>query len=117
MDYFRKIHNRRSPPGLERRIWRRLPTALLGSIVIPVGLSVGTRLFPPSGSAYEIAKTTATVDIFALATGLTAVTAVFTIGIGCIVVMVMKGPAYVADCFDVSHSERPARDIDRNRPQ
>jgi hypothetical protein len=106
--YLRKLHTHRSPPGLERRIWRRLPTALFGSVAIPVGLSVGTRLFPPEGPEYAVAKTTATVDIFAFATGLTAVTAVVTIAIGCIVVMIMKGPAYVADGYEINAADRPA---------
>ena len=97
MDWFRKLHDHKSPPGLEMKIWRKLPLALLASFVIPAGLALGTRLSPPEGSAYEIARTTASVDIFAIAFLLTAVTAVITVGIGCIVVMIMKGPAYVAD--------------------
>lgn len=106
--YFRKLHTRRSPPGLERRIWRRLPLAFLGSVLIPIGLSAGTRMFPPEGSAQVIAKTTATVDIFAFAAGLTAVTAVVTIAIGCVVVMIMKGPAYVADGYALDAADKPA---------
>jgi hypothetical protein len=97
MNWFHKLHTHRYPPGLERRIWRKLPLAMLASIVIPAGLSIGTRLSPPDGSSYEVAKATSTVDIFAIALLLTAVTAVITVGIGCIVVMIMKGPAYVAD--------------------
>ena len=97
VNWFSRIHSIRYPRGLEWRIWRRLPIALLGSVMIPAGLAIGTRLSPPSGSAYQVAKTTATVDIFAIALLLTAVTAVITVAIGCIVVMVMKGPAYLAD--------------------
>jgi hypothetical protein len=97
MNWFQKLHDHKYPPGLERRIWRKLPLALLASIAIPAGLSIGTRLSPPDGSIYEVARTTASVDIFAIALLLTAVTAVVTVGIGCIVVMIMKGPAYVAD--------------------
>jgi hypothetical protein len=106
--YFHKLHSRRSAPGLERRIWRRLPLAFLGSVLIPIALSVGTRMFPPEGSERVIAKTTATVDIFAFAAGLTAVTAVVTIAIGCVVVMIMKGPAYVADGYTLDAADEPA---------
>jgi len=108
MNPFRKLHNHHYPPGLERVIWRKLPTALLGSIVIPLGLVIGTRWFPPAGTAAEIAKTTTSVDIFAVALGLTAVTTVFTVAIGCIVVMIMKGPAYVADAYEINAADRPA---------
>jgi hypothetical protein len=102
MDWFKKLHTHRYPPGLERRIWRHLPRALVDSIVIPAGLSVAARLLPPDGTAFEVARATRSVDIFALASGITAVTAVITVGIGCIVVMIMKGPAYLAD------GDRPA---------
>jgi len=26
---------------------------------------------------------------------------------GCVIVWMMKGPTYVADCYDVSHSDKP----------
>ena len=38
-------------------------------------------------------------------------TLVITAAIGCVVVMVMKGPAYVADGLDVNHSEQPRADL------
>jgi hypothetical protein len=98
--YFQKLHENRSPPGLERVIWRRLPVALLASLGIPAGLSIIARLLPPQGNAYEAAKTITTVDIFAFATALTAVVAIITVAIGCVVVMIMKGPGYVADGYD-----------------
>ena len=34
-------------------------------------------------------------------------TAALTVTIGCIIVWLMKGPAYVADGFEVSHSDQP----------
>jgi hypothetical protein len=34
-------------------------------------------------------------------------TLVLTVGIGCVIVMLMKGPAFVADGFEVQHSDRP----------
>ena len=106
--FFRKLHERRSPPGLERIIWRKLPAACLGCIVIPLGLSLAMRLFPPDGTASEIAKATRTVDFFALGLGITAATAVFTVAIGCIIVMIMKGPAYVADGYELNAADKPA---------
>jgi hypothetical protein len=35
-------------------------------------------------------------------------TAVLTIAIGCIVVMIMKGPAYVADGYELDAADAPA---------
>ena len=34
---------------------------------------------------------------------------VVTVAIGCVVVHIMKGPAYVADGLPVSHADRPKR--------
>jgi hypothetical protein len=34
-------------------------------------------------------------------------TAVFTVAIGCVVVMLMKGPGYVADGMELSHRDKP----------
>ena len=117
MNYFRKLHNRREPPGLERKILRKLPMALLGSTAIPSLMSLGARWFPPAGTRQEVYKYTSSVDIFAISLGLTLWTAVFTIAIGCVVVVVMKGPAYVADEYPLEgRSERQAgSDVDRDR--
>jgi len=113
MDYFKKLHNRREPPGLERRILRKLPMALLGSTAVPLLLSFGGRWFPPEGTRQELYKYTSSVDIFAISLGLTLWTAAFTVAIGCVVVVVMKGPAYVADAYPMDG--RPERDGEDDR--
>ena len=99
MRWLNKLSNRREPSGMEWRILTRLPACLVGSIAIPLLTAFGGRFLSLDGTRDEVAKQLMTLDIFAFAVGLTAVTAVFTIAIGCIVVIVMKGPAYVADSF------------------
>jgi len=47
------------------------------------------------------------VDIIAIAMAVTVWTAVLTVAIGCFVVIMMKGPAYVADAYELEDSERP----------
>jgi hypothetical protein len=111
MKFLRKLPNsRREPPGLEWVLLKKLPMILLGGTLVPLFVSLGSRLYPPSGTPSEIAKQLKTVDIFAFATGLTLWTAVFTVALGCVVVMLMKGPAYVADAYDLSDAERPRRE-------
>jgi hypothetical protein len=39
-------------------------------------------------------------------------TMVLTIAIGCVIVMIMKGPGYVADGYWVSHSDKPRKDME-----
>ena len=106
MSYLKKLHSRREPPGLEWTILKKLPMALLGSTLIPVFLSIGARVLPFSGPAMDAAKHIKHMDITAIALGITLWIAVLTVAIGCIVVMVMKGPAYVADAY---YMERPEK--------
>lgn len=106
--YFRKLHEHRSAPGIERAVWRRLPAALIGSVLLPVALSIAARLLPPEGTADEIHKATKLVDFFALGLCMTLLTAVLTVAIGCVVVMIMKGPAYVADAYELDTADAPA---------
>lgn len=108
MNYLRKLPNsRREPPGLERTILRKLPKYLAGGTLVPAFVSIATRLFPPAGNAEEVAKHLATVDILSIAAVITVWTAVLTVAIGCVVVVLMKGPGYVADAYDLVDSERP----------
>lgn len=107
MNAFTKLHGRRVPPGLEWQILRRLPQITLAGSLIPVALAVLVRILPAEPGV-DVAKHIKSVDIFAIATAITFFTAVLTIAIGCIVVFIMKGPAYVADAYPLQHSDRPA---------
>ena len=108
MKLFKKLHGRLVPPGMEVRILKMLPRITLVGLLIPVALSIFVRIMP-SDPATDAAKHITTVDIFAIAVTITFLTAVLTVAIGCVVVHVMKGPAYVADAYPVAHADRPAR--------
>ena len=107
MGLFKKLHGRRVPPGLEVQILRKLPRITLVGAVLIGALSALVRVLPPQPGV-DVAKHISSVDIFAIASAITFLTAVFTVAIGCVVVHVMKGPAYVADAYPVQHSDRPA---------
>jgi hypothetical protein len=109
MNLFTKLHGRRVPPGLEWQILIRLPQITLAGSLIPVALAVLVRVLPPD-PAVDIAKHIKTVDIFAIATAITLFTAVLTVAIGCVIVFIMKGPAYVADAYPLQHSDQPVVD-------
>lgn len=110
MRYLQKLPNsRRSPPGLERKIWRRLPAALLAGTAIPAFAYLYAVYFPAPALGETIEKYLIGVEIAAVATVVTAWTAVFTVAIGCVVVMLMKGPAYVADRYPLSDADQPRR--------
>jgi hypothetical protein len=107
MKLFRKLHGRLVPPGMEVEILRRLPRITLVGLLIPVAMAILVRAMPAEPGV-DVTKHVMTVDIFAIAVTITFLTAVFTVAIGCVVVHVMKGPAYVADSYPVSHADRPA---------
>jgi hypothetical protein len=99
----------RSPPGLERVILRKLPWVALGGALVPALFALFTHLWPPAGTAMEVAKHVALADILAIAMAVTVWTGVLTVAIGCVVVILMKGPAYVADAYEVHHGDKPER--------
>ena len=107
MNLFNKLHGRREPPGLEWQILRKLPKITVVGMLIPMALAVLVRVLPSEPGA-NVAKHIKSVDIFAIASAITFFTAVFTVAFGCIIVYIMKGPAYVADAYPLQHSDRPA---------
>lgn len=103
----------RTAAGLEWRVWRLLPritwfgSALLGApcawlgvLLYPdvLGADVQLLMWPHVAALEGQAARDAMQWLFA-GIGLLILhwTAVLTVGIGCLIVMAMKGPAYVAD--------------------
>ncbi len=105
-----KLHNKRHPPGLERVILKKIPRVLLAGFFIPLFMSILARLFPDGGSAAAIAKYQISVDIFSISLAFTTFIASFTMTIGCIIVILMKGPAYVADAYKLEDADKPEED-------
>ncbi len=109
MNWLHKVENRRTPPGMEMRILRTLPAMTLLATLAVLALPVLVRVLPVEPGVDPV-KAIKTVDIFAIATEITLLVAAFTVAIGCIVVHIMKGPAYTADSLPVSHADRPRRE-------
>ena len=109
-----KLHNHRSPPGLERVLLRKIPKYLLGSIAIPLFMVLLVRLPPVeqlfAATAEEIVKLHTTIDFLALAIFVSILPILLTLLIGCIIVILMKGPAYVADAYELDDADRPDGD-------
>ena len=109
MRYLKRLPDvRRYPPGLEWRILKRLPLVLLASTAAPLCWYLYAEMFPNPAVGETVEKYLASVGIAALATAFTAWTAVSTVAIGCVIVVLMKGPAYVADPYPLVDAERPA---------
>lgn len=114
MNWFNKLPgSRRYPAGLEWRLLRRMPQILAIGTLFPFLASLFARAWPVAGSELEIAATLALVDIYAISAVVLHWTVVLTLSIGCFIVMLMKGPAYVADAYPLMDSERPSNSADR----
>ncbi|MCB1800400.1 MAG: hypothetical protein KDI82_01810 [Gammaproteobacteria bacterium] len=108
MRAFRKLPGYdRSPAGLERRILRRLPRWLAAATAVPLLCHALARYFPAPDDGQSIQAYQADVIILAIAFVVTAWTAALTVAIGCLIVVLMKGPAYVADAYTLPDSEQP----------
>lgn len=90
----------RSAPGWEQLIWRRLPAILLWGTLLPLGLAglnyaLAPAVVEPGAGASALLLWEYTMY------GVVVLhwTLVLTLALGCFIVRVMKGPAYVADAY------------------
>jgi hypothetical protein len=83
------------------------PWILLGGTAVPALCFLYAVLFPNPDIGDTIEKYLSGVAIAAVAATLTIWTAVFTMAIGCGIVWIMKGPAYVADRYPLIDADSP----------
>ena len=103
MSAFRRLPGfTRSAPGLEHRIWRRLPAILIWGTLLPIGLAALNHALAPAAPESGAADGALLQWDFAML-GVIVLhwTVVLTVGLGCFIVRVMKGPAYVADAYEI----------------
>lgn len=102
MNYFNKLKGfQRSPAGLEWQIWKRLHLILVAGTVLPLLASAGAYVLDGLDPATQNAR--AVEQFFYVMLGVVILhwTLVLTLAIGCAIVMLMKGPAYVADAYEM----------------
>ena len=86
---------------------RLMPTVCVAGTVLPALLAVVARLLLTGSSAAGLARNIQLFDYVMIGLVIFIWTLALTIAIGCIIVWLMKGPAYVADGYEVSHSDQP----------
>ena len=92
----------RSPPGWEHEIWRRLPAIALWGTLLPLGLAALNRALAPAAAESSAASAALLLwDYTMFGVVVLHWTAVLTVALGCFIVRVMKGPAYVADAYSL----------------
>lgn len=108
MNWLKKLSpTRREASGLEWTLWRKLPLIFLAGTALPLlVLGLVHLLADPQASAQQ-ARWLQMADYVVGGVVVFHWSMVLTVGIGCVIVMVMKGPGYVADGYMVSHSDKP----------
>ena len=99
----------RSPPGLEWAIWKRLPSVLLAGTLLPGLVMLLVWWSQPADLSHAAERDFWVLAYMAIGFVILHWTLVFTVAIGCAIVMIMKGPAYVADAYPLSHSDYPVQ--------
>ena len=108
MDPFKKLPGyRKAPPGLERNILRLVPKVFLVGTVLILLPSLIARIWTMDQAPWVINKFITTIDIYAFGLLTVLWTALFTVCVGAFTVMVMKGPAYVADAYPLPDADKP----------
>lgn len=99
----------RTPAGEERKVLRMLLPALIhGSLLLamPSLLLRGAMwLWPERAGSLPLM----TVDIYAVGLIILYWTILLTVGIAAFIIMVMKGPAYVADPYPLNERDEDAQ--------
>ena len=90
----------RSAPGLEHHIWRRLPAILLCGTLLPLVLAGVNRALAPAVAESGASNSALLLwDYTMVGVVVLHWTLLLTVALGCFIVRVMKGPAYVADAY------------------
>lgn len=93
----------RTPAGKERVVLRLLPRAsVIGSLLLALPSLLARLIASP-----EDALTVMSTDIYVISLIVLHWTVMLTVGIAAFIVLIMKGPAYVADAYPLQEAESP----------
>lgn len=95
----------KSPPGLERVILRRLPALLWQGTAVLVLCGLLAPVWPWPGTDAQVFTRVTSLHIGLISLLILHWTVLLTVAIGAFIVMVMKGPAYVADAYPLNDSD------------
>lgn len=108
MNWLTKLpHYQRTQIGLEWHLWRKLPLIALVGSVLPLLCLALIYLCTDSQADAAQARWLQMMNYVVGGVIVFHWSMVVTVGIGCVIVMIMKGPGYVADGYKVSHSDQP----------
>jgi hypothetical protein len=97
----------RAPAGLERALLRRLPLFAFAGIAAPMLCLLAIRLTAAWANSDAAGKLAMTFEIALTSVSILYWTIVFTVVLGCLIVVIAKGPAYVADAYPLPDADAP----------
>lgn len=100
----------RAPAGLEWRLFKKLPRlTLLGFFVLGAAWLFLKR-WPMAVDAAVLTHRIRTFEYALIGLAIFHLTMVFTVAFGCVIVMIMKGPQYTSDSYELEDADRPSQD-------
>ena len=110
MNWLNKLSGfKRTPHGLEWRLLRMMPKMCIASTVLPALAALLARFMMTGSNEAELVRRIQVFDFLMIGLMLFIWSLILTLAIGCVIVWLMKGPAYVADGYRLSHSDEPKR--------
>lgn len=95
------------PAGLERTVLRRLPKLTLWSTLSVLSLPVGARMQWGAETGEEAYRAVMLADMWAVSLIGLIWSAVVFVALFCFIVLVMKGPAFIADAYELPDDDEP----------
>lgn len=99
----------RAPAGLEWRLIRKLPRLTWLGLLALLVLWGAIHAWPLDGDPHQIERKLRTFNYMLIGLAIFHITMVVTVALGCLIVMIMKGPQYTSDSYPVDDAERPSR--------
>ena len=97
----------RSPSGWEWRIWKKLPLVWLVGTLLPVAMGLVAWWSVPAEEGAPLDPEVMRFVFVMVGVVILLWTLVLTLAIYCGIVMLMKGPTYMADSYPLPDSDRP----------
>lgn len=108
MNWLNKLSGfRQTPHGLEWRLLRLIPKMCVAGTLLPAVAALLARFVMTGNNEAELIRRIQLFDFLMIGLVFFIWSLILTLAIGCVIVWLMKGPAYVADGYELSHSDKP----------